>query len=155
MSTSIAIGFSSAADPALALREASIDAKNKSGQPKCDLAVVLATPSHAAIPLDSLHKILQPEKLIGAVAPAIILSDTIETSGVAVLSLTSADILTGIAGTLFLKSKEMAEEMYAAMECRGFTGEYRAGGRLRVGVWDLALGAAVFLLVVAFLFVRV
>ena len=62
--------------------------------------------------------------------------------------------LSGIAGTLFLKSKEMAEEMYAAMECRGFTGEYRAGGKLRLGVWDLALGAAVSLLVVAFLFVR-
>ena len=32
--------------------------------------------------------------------------------------------LSGIAGTMFIKSKEMAEEMYAAMECRGFTGEY-------------------------------
>ena len=32
--------------------------------------------------------------------------------------------LSGIAGSLFLKSKEMAEEMYAAMECRGFTGSY-------------------------------
>ena len=33
--------------------------------------------------------------------------------------------LSGIAGTMFIKSKEMAEDMYAAMECRGFTGEYR------------------------------
>jgi cobalt/nickel transport system permease protein len=33
--------------------------------------------------------------------------------------------LSGIAGTMFLKSREMSEEMYAAMECRGFTGEYR------------------------------
>jgi cobalt/nickel transport system permease protein len=32
--------------------------------------------------------------------------------------------LSGIAGTMFIKSKEMAEDMYAAMECRGFTGEY-------------------------------
>ena len=32
--------------------------------------------------------------------------------------------LSGVAGTLFIKSKEMAEEMYSAMECRGFTGEY-------------------------------
>ena len=32
--------------------------------------------------------------------------------------------LSGIAGTMFLKSKEMAEDMYAAMECRGFTGDY-------------------------------
>ena len=33
--------------------------------------------------------------------------------------------LSGIAGTMFIKSKEMAEETYAAMECRGFTGDYR------------------------------
>jgi cobalt/nickel transport system permease protein len=32
--------------------------------------------------------------------------------------------LSGIAGTMFIKSKEMAEDMYSAMECRGFTGEY-------------------------------
>lgn len=34
--------------------------------------------------------------------------------------------VSGIAGTMFIKSKEMAEEMFAAMECRGFTGEYHA-----------------------------
>jgi ABC-type cobalt transport system, permease component CbiQ and related transporters len=32
--------------------------------------------------------------------------------------------ISGIAGIMFIKSKEMAEDMYAAMECRGFTGEY-------------------------------
>ena len=32
--------------------------------------------------------------------------------------------LSGIAGTIFIKSMGMAEEMYSAMECRGFTGEY-------------------------------
>lgn len=32
--------------------------------------------------------------------------------------------MAGIAGTVFLQSKEMAEDMYHAMECRGFTGEY-------------------------------
>lgn len=32
--------------------------------------------------------------------------------------------MAGIAGTVFLQSKEMAQEMYHAMECRGFTGEY-------------------------------
>lgn len=31
---------------------------------------------------------------------------------------------TGIIGTLFLKSKEQSEELYFAMECRGFSGEY-------------------------------
>ncbi|HWQ10827.1 MAG TPA: energy-coupling factor transporter transmembrane component T [Holophaga sp.] len=58
--------------------------------------------------------------------------------------------LGGIVGTLFLKSKEMAEETYAAMECRGFTGDYRpaAGARLRLRDWLLC--AATGLLVAAF-----
>jgi cobalt/nickel transport system permease protein len=34
--------------------------------------------------------------------------------------------LSGIAGILFLQSREMAQDMYAAMECRCFTGRYRA-----------------------------
>lgn len=33
--------------------------------------------------------------------------------------------ISGVAGTMFIKSKEMAEDMYTAMECRGYTGEYR------------------------------
>lgn len=32
--------------------------------------------------------------------------------------------MAGIAGTTFLQSKEMVTDMYHAMECRGFTGEY-------------------------------
>lgn len=32
--------------------------------------------------------------------------------------------LAAVIGSLFLKSKDMGEEMYSAMECRGFTGEY-------------------------------
>jgi len=39
--------------------------------------------------------------------------------------------LSGIPGTMFIKSKEMAEDMYSAMECRGFTGEYRVVDRFR------------------------
>lgn len=33
--------------------------------------------------------------------------------------------LSGVAGTAYIKSQEMAVEMYHAMECRGFEGEYR------------------------------
>lgn len=32
--------------------------------------------------------------------------------------------VTSIMGSLFFKTKSMGEEMYSAMECRGFTGEY-------------------------------
>lgn len=36
--------------------------------------------------------------------------------------------LSAVAGVLFLKSRLMAEEAYAAMECRCFTGSFAAGG---------------------------
>ena len=37
----------------------------------------------------------------------------------------------GTVGTMFLKSKKMSEEMYGAMECRGFTGEYKVYKKFR------------------------
>jgi cobalt/nickel transport system permease protein len=60
--------------------------------------------------------------------------------------------LSGVAGTVFLKSREAAEEMYAAMECRGFTGSYRGGQRGRLGLPDLGFIAADLLLVALFLY---
>jgi cobalt/nickel transport system permease protein len=52
--------------------------------------------------------------------------------------------LSGIAGTLFLKSRSMAEGLYAAMECRCFTGTYRRGraGRLHPGDYAVLAGDA-------------
>lgn len=38
-----------------------------------------------------------------------------------------AKSFSGILGISFLKSREMADEMYAAMCCRGFVGEYKTG----------------------------
>ena len=38
-----------------------------------------------------------------------------------------AKAFSGILGISFLKSREMADEMYAAMRCRGFVGEYKTG----------------------------
>ena len=57
--------------------------------------------------------------------------------------------LSGIAGTLFLKSKEMAEEMYYAMECRGFTGEYQAYNNFKMRLADyiyIAINAGIILI---------
>lgn len=45
--------------------------------------------------------------------------------------------ISGIAGTLFIKSKEMAEDMYAAMECRGFTGEYKVNRKFKFSFSDM------------------
>lgn len=41
-----------------------------------------------------------------------------------------------IMGSLFLKSNEMGEEMYSAMECRGFTGEYRNFSKFKFTMMD-------------------
>lgn len=46
--------------------------------------------------------------------------------------------LSGIAGTMFLTSREMAEEMYHAMECRGFTGEYHVYNNFKFTFKDFA-----------------
>ena len=46
--------------------------------------------------------------------------------------------ISGILGVMFLRSREMSEEMYQAMVCRGYTGEYlvaTARGRHRGGFW--------------------
>ena len=50
--------------------------------------------------------------------------------------------LGGVAGTLFLTSRVMAEELYAAMECRGFTGTYRVGRTATLRPADAVLLAA-------------
>lgn len=97
MPTIIATGFSAQDDPAEALREACVMAKTQTGLDKSDLAIVFVTPSHAAIPLETIHKILKPEKLIGSVAPALVVGTGVKPAGVAVLSLTSDEIHTGIA----------------------------------------------------------
>ncbi|MCX7614341.1 MAG: energy-coupling factor transporter transmembrane protein EcfT [Clostridiales bacterium] len=44
--------------------------------------------------------------------------------------------LSGVAGTMFLKSREMSEEMYCAMECRGFTGEYHVYKKFNIRLAD-------------------
>lgn len=46
--------------------------------------------------------------------------------------------LSGVAGTTFIKSKEMAEDMYFAMECRGFTGEYHVYNKFKFTIVDFA-----------------
>ena len=44
--------------------------------------------------------------------------------------------LSGIVGTMFIKSKEMAEEMYGAMESRGFTGTYKVYAKFKFKLAD-------------------
>lgn len=50
--------------------------------------------------------------------------------------------LSGIAGTTFLKSREAAEDLYQAMECRLFAGSYRVGKQGSLRARDYAFIAA-------------
>lgn len=43
-----------------------------------------------------------------------------------------------VTGSMFLQSKEMAEEMYQAMECRGFCGEYHVNANTKLKFRDCA-----------------
>lgn len=60
--------------------------------------------------------------------------------------------LSGVAGTLFIKSKEMAEDMYHAMECRGFTGEYRKETSFKVSWTDILYILVHVVILAAFLY---
>ncbi|EYE89129.1 hypothetical protein Q428_04075 [Fervidicella metallireducens AeB] len=57
--------------------------------------------------------------------------------------------MSSIIGNMFLKSKNMSEEMYYAMECRGFTGEYEIKTRFHFSIADLLFAT---LIVVVFIF---
>ena len=48
-----------------------------------------------------------------------------------------ARAFSGVLGITFLKASEMAEEMYAAMCCRGFTGEYEMRHKQKYSLIDL------------------
>lgn len=50
------------------------------------------------------------------------------------------DALAGVAGVLYLRSLDLAHEVYAAMVCRGFCGEYRTR-RPGLGWWDAGVVA--------------
>ena len=60
--------------------------------------------------------------------------------------------LSGIMGTLFLKSQEMTEEMHGAMECRGFTGEYKAYRKFKISIKDIPGIIAGCLLIFAYIY---
>lgn len=90
-------------------------------------------------------------ELLGAVAVRLLEAMALRSVGVNRDKLAS---LGGVAGTLFLKSRAMAGDLQAAMECRGFTGEYRRPGSLHLTAVDAVPTLAVIALLVAFVVVR-
>ncbi|WBL48029.1 energy-coupling factor transporter transmembrane component T [Clostridium estertheticum] len=60
--------------------------------------------------------------------------------------------LTGIIGNLFIKSYKMSEEMFHAMECRGFVGEYTIKANLKLKKVDYVYFIINILLLSLFIF---
>lgn len=52
------------------------------------------------------------------------------------ITLNKYNSITGIIGNLFIKSYKMSEEMFHAMECRGFVGEYTTKVNLKFKKYD-------------------
>ncbi|MEA4825787.1 MAG: energy-coupling factor transporter transmembrane component T [Clostridium sp.] len=59
--------------------------------------------------------------------------------------------LSRLMGNLFLKSKEMGEEMFSAMECRGFTGEYKSLVGFKADKYDIIYCIVNIAFIVAFI----
>ena len=61
--------------------------------------------------------------------------------------------ITSIIGNLFFKTKTMGEDMYSAMECRGFTGEYVSYKKLKLIFIDyIYLIVTISLIIIFFAF---
>lgn len=58
-------------------------------------------------------------------------------------------------GSLFLKSKDMSEEVYSAMICRGFTGEYTSYPKLNICKIDVIYIMVNVFVILSYFFVRV
>jgi len=62
--------------------------------------------------------------------------------------------ISGIAGTVFIQSKEMADDMYAAMECRGFTGEYYVYRNSKIKITDYIYIIINFAIIFTFIYLE-
>lgn len=58
--------------------------------------------------------------------------------------------ISGILGVTFIKSREMADEMYLAMVCRGFEGTYKRT-KVRMGIGDAILLCLMIVLTIVFI----
>ncbi|KHD37480.1 cobalt permease [Clostridium acetobutylicum] len=61
---------------------------------------------------------------------------------------------TGIMGNLFIKSYKMSEEMFSAMECRGFVGEYVTKANLKFQKNDYIYMIINLILLIIFIYLR-
>ncbi|MEI8011514.1 MAG: FIST N-terminal domain-containing protein [Candidatus Omnitrophota bacterium] len=99
MPTKIAIGFSRLNDPVAAFKNAAIQVKQQLNSVTVNVVLVFATDAYMSEEgLETLHRILQPERLIGSLTPGILLGNKAEMRGVGILGIMSDDWHFGAAG---------------------------------------------------------
>ncbi|MBP9855532.1 MAG: FIST C-terminal domain-containing protein [Candidatus Omnitrophica bacterium] len=100
MATSIGIGFSQNSDVLLAARDAAFEAKTKLQQDEIHLAIVFNSIHYdPTITLPIINQVLRSQRLVGSSTAGLILSESVETRGIAVLTITSDDMNFGIASS--------------------------------------------------------
>ena len=62
--------------------------------------------------------------------------------------------MSGVLGATFLKSQQLSQDMYEAMLCRGFTGQYPSGRDRHWRGQDAGLVLAAILVVAFYLYVE-
>ncbi|MFH1360692.1 MAG: FIST N-terminal domain-containing protein [Candidatus Omnitrophota bacterium] len=108
MSIEIGIGFSQETQTSTAAREAAFQALTQSRQDHIDCAIVFSTVHYN--PLETLHTVqrtLNPSRIIGGSTAGILLSESIETQGIAVLALASKDVQFGIGHTRDIRGQDL------------------------------------------------
>ncbi len=96
MSTHIGIGFSRHVDSQQAAKEAAFQSKTNLGADRIDATLVLSTVHYdPRVSVPVIREILNNDKMIGCSTAGIILSQSIETRGIAVLTITSEDMKFG------------------------------------------------------------
>ena len=67
-------------------------------------------------------------------------------------SKSKSSAISGIIGTMFIKSVELSEETMDAMECRGFNGEFKINSKLTFGIKDGIVVVLIFLMLIGYIF---
>jgi len=126
MPTSIGIGFSNLLDVEQAAKTAAFDSKTIVYEDRIDMAILISTVHYDPnISIPIIEKILNNPKMIGCSTAGIILSDSIETRGIAVLSIHSDDIRFGTGSVTNLKTQDLRNAgMMIAKDCVNDLGPY-------------------------------
>lgn len=110
MATHIGIGFSQGIGTETAARSAALQSKANLNADKIDIALILSTIHYdprQAVP--AIRDILEDTKIIGCSTAGIIMSDSVHTRGIAVLTISSSDMLFGIGSIEDLDTQDIQQ----------------------------------------------